>query len=57
MYKVIYYHKQNYCNVLLNSTGTNMIANVIIMFTVTQAAYTANCPSEFIKLPNYQHYH
>ena len=32
MYKVIYhhYHKQNYCNVILNSTGKNMIVNVLL---------------------------
>ena len=29
MHEVIYhhYHNQNYCNVILNSTGRNMIAN------------------------------
>ena len=32
MYKVIYHHdhKHNYCNVILNSTGKNMIANVLL---------------------------
>jgi hypothetical protein len=62
MYKVIYhhYHKQNYCNVILNSTGKNMIANVyyqiIIMFYCQimfycNPAYTANCP---VNLLSYQ---
>jgi hypothetical protein len=47
MYKVIFhhYHKQNYCNVIRNSTGKNMIENVLLSNNYNVLlSNNVNCP-------------